>query len=60
MRRRKEPEEVRREQILLAAWAVAGREGIGGLTLRRLAAEAGSATRWCFSISERLVRELLE
>jgi TetR/AcrR family transcriptional regulator, transcriptional repressor of bet genes len=63
MRRKKEPEQVRREQILLAALAVAGREGIGGLTLRRLAAEAGishALVLFHFGRKERLVRELLD
>jgi AcrR family transcriptional regulator len=36
----KAPEEQRREQILNAAYAVASREGITGLTLRAVAAEA--------------------
>jgi TetR/AcrR family transcriptional regulator, transcriptional repressor of bet genes len=41
MGRRAVSEEVRREQILRAAFEVAAREGIGGVTLRAVAAEAG-------------------
>lgn len=38
---RKAPEEARREQILAAAYAVALRMGIDGVTVRAVAAEAG-------------------
>jgi hypothetical protein len=40
MRGKKASEEARRKQILKAAYEVASREGIGGLTLRAIAAEA--------------------
>jgi AcrR family transcriptional regulator len=63
MRRRREPEEARREQILLAAFDVAGRDGIGGLTVRAVAAEAGishALVMFHFGRKERLVRELLD
>jgi TetR/AcrR family transcriptional regulator, transcriptional repressor of bet genes len=38
---KREPEEVRRAQILNAAYEVATQEGIGGLTIRAVAARAG-------------------
>jgi AcrR family transcriptional regulator len=38
---KREPEEARREQIVSAAYAVASRAGIAGVTLRAVAAEAG-------------------
>jgi TetR/AcrR family transcriptional repressor of bet genes len=38
---RREPQEARREQLLNAAYAVALRSGIGGVTLRAVAEEAG-------------------
>ena len=41
MARQRAPEEARREQILGAAHAVALREGIDGVTVRAVAAEAG-------------------
>lgn len=63
MRRTRKPEEVRREQILLAAFEVAGREGIGGLTVRAVAAEAGishALVLFHFGRKERLVAELMD
>lgn len=41
MRTRRAPEEVRREQILQAAFEVAAKEGLAGLTVRAVAAKAG-------------------
>jgi TetR/AcrR family transcriptional regulator, transcriptional repressor of bet genes len=58
-----ESEEVRREQILRAAFEVAAREGIGGLTVRAVAAEADlshALVLFYFGRKERLLRELLE
>jgi len=63
MRRERKPEEERREQILRAALGVAGREGIGGLTVRAVAAEAGishALVLFHFGRKERLVRGLLD
>jgi AcrR family transcriptional regulator len=63
MRRTREPEEARREQILMAAFAVASRDGISGLTVRAVAAEAGishALVLFHFGRKERLVRGLLE
>ena len=56
-------EEVRREQILHAAFEVASREGIGSLTVRAVAAEAELShglVLFHFQRKERLVYELLE
>jgi AcrR family transcriptional regulator len=56
-------EDVRREQILCASFEVASREGIGGLTIRAVAAEARlshSLVVFYFQRKERLVLELLE
>jgi TetR/AcrR family transcriptional repressor of bet genes len=56
-------EDVRREQILQASFEVASREGIGGLTIRAVAAEAKlshSLVVFYFQRKERLVLELLE
>ncbi|HEV2147006.1 MAG TPA: TetR family transcriptional regulator C-terminal domain-containing protein [Longimicrobiaceae bacterium] len=56
-------EEVRREQILQAAFEVASREGIGSLTVRAVAAEAELShglVLFHFQRKERLVHELLE
>ncbi|HUF64461.1 MAG TPA: TetR/AcrR family transcriptional regulator [Gemmatimonadaceae bacterium] len=63
MRRKREPEEARREQILLAAFDVAGRDGISGLTVRAVAAEAGvshALVLFHFGRKERLVHGLLD
>jgi TetR/AcrR family transcriptional regulator, transcriptional repressor of bet genes len=63
MGRRREPEEMRREQILKAAFQVASREGIGGLTIRAVATEAKlshALVLFHFGRKERLVEELLE
>jgi AcrR family transcriptional regulator len=56
-------EDVRREQILRAAFDVAAREGIGSLTIRAVAAEAHlshTLVLFHFQRKERLVHELLE
>ena len=63
MRRNRKPEEARREQILQAAFDVAGRAGIGGLTVRAVAAEAGvshALVLFHFGRKERLVHGLLD
>jgi TetR/AcrR family transcriptional regulator, transcriptional repressor of bet genes len=63
MGRQRQPEEVRREQILQAAFDVASRDGIGGLTVRAVAAEAGishALVLFHFGRKERLVHELLD
>lgn len=63
MRTKRKPEVVRREQILLAAFEVASREGIDRLTVRAVAAEAGishALVLFHFGRKERLVRELLD
>jgi AcrR family transcriptional regulator len=57
------PEDARREQILGAAFRVACREGIGGLTVRSVAVEAGvshALVLFHFGRKERLVHELLD
>jgi AcrR family transcriptional regulator len=56
-------EDVRREQILSAAFEVAAREGIGGLTIRAVAAEAELSHALVvhyFERKERLVQALLD
>lgn len=56
-------EDVRRAQILVAAFEVASREGIGGLTVRAVAAEAGLShglVLYHFRTKQGLVHELLE
>jgi TetR/AcrR family transcriptional repressor of bet genes len=56
-------EDVRREQIVQAAFEVASREGIGSLTIRAVAAEAEvshALVLFHFVRKERLVRALLE
>lgn len=63
MRAKRIPEDVRREQILRAAFEVACREGIGGLTVRAVAAEARvshALVLFHFGRKVRLVRELLD
>jgi TetR/AcrR family transcriptional regulator, transcriptional repressor of bet genes len=63
MRRKRRPEEVRRGQILQAAFDVASREGISGLTVRAVAAEAGishALVLFHFGRKELLVRALLD
>jgi len=57
------PQDVRREQILQAAFEVASREGIGGLTIRAVAAQAELSHALVvhyFERKERLVHALLE
>jgi len=57
------PEDVRREQILRAAYDVAARDGLGGLTVRAVAAEADvshALVLFYFKRKERLLRELLD
>jgi AcrR family transcriptional regulator len=57
------PEEARREQLLNAAFRVAAREGIGRVTIRAVAAEAGVShglVLFYFSRKSRLVRKLLD
>lgn len=56
-------EEVRREQILQAAYEVAASQGIGGVTVRAVAAEAGvshALVLFYFGRKEQLVNELLD
>jgi TetR/AcrR family transcriptional repressor of bet genes len=63
MARRRASEEWRREQILGAAFQVAAREGLGGLTVRSVAAEAEvshALVLFHFGRKERLLEELLE
>jgi TetR/AcrR family transcriptional regulator, transcriptional repressor of bet genes len=63
MRRKTAPEEVRREQILRAAFEVAAREGIAGLTVRAVAGEAEishALILFHFKRKERLIQELLD
>jgi TetR/AcrR family transcriptional regulator, transcriptional repressor of bet genes len=57
------PEKARREQILRAAFDVARRNGIGGLTVRAVAADAGishALVLFHYRTKERLVHALLE
>jgi TetR/AcrR family transcriptional regulator, transcriptional repressor of bet genes len=61
--RKRVPEELRREQILRAACDVATRDGIGGLTVRAVAAEAGvshALVLFHFGRKDRLVSDLLD
>jgi TetR/AcrR family transcriptional regulator, transcriptional repressor of bet genes len=63
MQTRRIPAEERRENILEAAFAVACRSGIGALTVRSVAAEAGvshALVLFHFGRKERLVHELLD
>lgn len=62
-KRKRIPEEARRQQILEAAFAVACREGIGGLTVRAVASEAGishTLVLFHFERKANLVLELLD
>jgi TetR/AcrR family transcriptional regulator, transcriptional repressor of bet genes len=62
MARTPAPEAVRREQILRAAFEVAAEEGLGGVTLRAVAAEAKLSHALVlvyFGRKDRLVEELL-
>ncbi len=57
------PEEARREQLLSAAYRVAAREGLGRLTIRAVAAEAGVShglVLFYFGRKSRLLRGLLD
>jgi TetR/AcrR family transcriptional regulator, transcriptional repressor of bet genes len=57
------PEEARREQLLQAAFDVACRTGIGGLTVRAVAADAGvshALVLFHYRTKERLVHALLD
>lgn len=60
---RKAPEAERREQIILAAYAVATRRGLREMTVRQVAAEAGLSTGlvfFHFTSREQLVSALLD
>jgi AcrR family transcriptional regulator len=62
MRAKRIPEDERQKQILGAAFAVARRDGISGLTVRSVAAEAGvshALVLFHFGRKDRLVHELL-
>ncbi|MQA91526.1 MAG: TetR family transcriptional regulator [Gemmatimonas sp.] len=62
MGRTRAPEEVRREQILQAAFEVAARDGLAGLTVRAVAVEAGlshALVLFHFKRKELLLQELL-
>jgi TetR/AcrR family transcriptional regulator, transcriptional repressor of bet genes len=61
--RKRIPEQVRREQILEAAFHVACRASLSGLTVRAVAAEAGvshALVLFHFGRKDRLVHELLD
>ena len=61
--KKRAPMDVRRGQIVEAAFEVASREGIGGLTIRAVAAEAGLSHALVvhyFERKERLVHALLD
>jgi TetR/AcrR family transcriptional regulator, transcriptional repressor of bet genes len=63
MRRKRFPEDLRRKQILEAAFTVACRDGIGGMTVRAVASEARlshALVLFHFGRKERLIYELLE
>jgi TetR/AcrR family transcriptional repressor of bet genes len=63
MARKRMPEEVRRRQLLEAAFTVASREGIGGVTIRAVAAQADVShglVLFYFGKSTQLVHELLD
>ncbi|MFL5560610.1 MAG: TetR/AcrR family transcriptional regulator [Gemmatimonadaceae bacterium] len=58
--RRRAPEEERRETILRAAFAVAARDRLGGVTARAVAAEAGISSGLVFFYFESLDNLLVE
>jgi AcrR family transcriptional regulator len=63
MARTRAPEEVRRQQILRAAFEVAARAGLAGVTLRAVAAEAGlshALVLFHFKRKDVLLQDLLE
>ena len=63
MRAKRIPEDQRREQILRSAFEVAQRDGIAGLTVRSVAAEAKvshALVLFYFKRKDRLVHELLD
>lgn len=63
MHRKRAPEDVRRKQILQAAFTVAAREGVSGLTVRAVASEAAlshALVLFHFGRKEQLVYALLE
>jgi TetR/AcrR family transcriptional regulator, transcriptional repressor of bet genes len=63
MRRKRIPEDLRRKQILEAAFLVACRDGITGMTVRAVASAAQlshALVLFHFGKKERLIRELLE
>lgn len=63
MRKRRIPESQRREQTLRAAFEVARRSGIGAMTVRAVAAEAGvshALVLFHFSTMDRLLLDLLD
>jgi AcrR family transcriptional regulator len=63
MARKRKPEDVRREEILQSAFDVASRDGIAGLTVRAVAAQAEishALVLFHFGRKELLVRELLD
>lgn len=60
---KRESEQERREQLLRAAYEVASREGVGRLTVRAIAAEAGLShglVHFHFRTKDQLVRALLD
>jgi TetR/AcrR family transcriptional regulator, transcriptional repressor of bet genes len=63
MKKKRISEQERRQQILKAAFDVASREGIGGLTVRAVAAEASvshALVLFHFGAKEKLVHDLLD
>jgi AcrR family transcriptional regulator len=63
MRAKRMPEQARREMILRAAFEVARREGIGGLTVRAVATEARvshALVLFHFGRKEQLIHDLLD
>lgn len=57
------PAELRRRQLVAAAFRVIGRDGFAGATTRRVCAEAGAplaAFHYCFASKQELLTELTE